>query len=40
VLGDARAASDMYQRYAQSRGADVREDLRAIAAKRAQELRP
>jgi tetratricopeptide (TPR) repeat protein len=40
VLGDARAAADMYQRYAQSRGADVREDLRAIAAKRAQELRP
>jgi tetratricopeptide (TPR) repeat protein len=40
VLGDARAASDMYRRYAQSRAADVREDLRAIAAKRAEELRP
>jgi hypothetical protein len=28
----------MYQRYADSKAPDVREDLRALAAKRAQEL--
>jgi tetratricopeptide (TPR) repeat protein len=39
VLGESRHASEMYQRYADSRAADVREDLRAIAARRAQELR-
>jgi len=39
VLGDGRRASEMYQRYADSRAADVREDLRAISARRAQELR-
>jgi tetratricopeptide (TPR) repeat protein len=37
LLGDP-AAADMYQRYAQSRAADVREELRTLAAKRAQEL--
>jgi tetratricopeptide (TPR) repeat protein len=36
-LGDP-AAAEMYQRYADSKAADVREDLRALAAKRAQEL--
>ncbi len=39
VLGDGQRASEMYQRYADSRATDVREDLRAISAKRAQELR-
>jgi tetratricopeptide (TPR) repeat protein len=39
VLGDSAASAKMYQRYADSRASDVREDLRAIAAKRAQELR-
>jgi tetratricopeptide (TPR) repeat protein len=39
VLGDARRASEMYERYAQSGAADVRADLREIASKRAQELR-
>lgn len=39
VLGDAKHAVEMYERYARSRAADVREDLRTIAAKRAQELR-
>jgi tetratricopeptide (TPR) repeat protein len=39
VLGDGRTAADMYQRYAESRASDVREDLRAISAKRAHELR-
>lgn len=39
VLGESRHASEMYQRYADSRAADVREDLRAIASRRAQELR-
>jgi tetratricopeptide (TPR) repeat protein len=38
VLGDGRKAAEMYQRYADSRAPDVREDLRTIAAKRAQEL--
>jgi len=37
LLGDP-AAAEMYQRYADSRSPDVREDLRALAAKRAQEL--
>ncbi|HET8540147.1 MAG TPA: hypothetical protein VFL83_09785 [Anaeromyxobacter sp.] len=39
VLGDGRRAAEMYQKYAASRAPDVREDLRAISAKRAQELR-
>lgn len=39
VLGDAAGAAEMYQRYAESSAPDVREDLRTIAAKRAQELR-
>jgi tetratricopeptide (TPR) repeat protein len=39
VLGDSRSAAEMYERYARSGAADVREDLRAIASKRAQELR-
>ncbi len=39
VLGDARSAAEMYERYARSGAADVRGDLREIAAKRAQELR-
>jgi len=36
-LGDP-AAVEMYQRYADSKSADVREDLRGVAAKRAAEL--
>jgi tetratricopeptide (TPR) repeat protein len=39
VLGDGPKAAEMYQRYADSRAPDVREDLRTISAKRAQELR-
>jgi tetratricopeptide (TPR) repeat protein len=39
VLGDGKRAAEMYQRYADSKAADVREDLRTISAKRAQELR-
>ncbi len=39
VLGDSAGAADMYQQYAESRAPDVREDLRRIAARRAQELR-
>jgi len=39
VAGDAKHAAEMYERYAQSSSSDVREDLRAIATKRAQELR-
>ncbi len=39
VLGDSQGAAEMYQRYAESGAPDVREDLRTIAAKRAQELR-
>ncbi len=38
VLGDGAKAAEMYQKYADSRAPDVREDLRTIAAKRAQEL--
>ncbi|HTN53615.1 MAG TPA: tetratricopeptide repeat protein [Anaeromyxobacter sp.] len=37
LLGDPRAA-DLYRRYAQSQASDVREDLRAVAARRAEEL--
>ena len=37
VLGDPSAA-EMYGRYARSRAPDVREELRSIAARRAQEL--
>jgi Tfp pilus assembly protein PilF len=39
VLGDGKRAAEMYERYARSTAADVREDLRSIAARRAQELR-
>jgi tetratricopeptide (TPR) repeat protein len=39
VLGDSRSAAEMYERYARSRAADVREDLRTIAVRRANELR-
>jgi tetratricopeptide (TPR) repeat protein len=39
VLGDAKRAAEMYERYSRAGSSDVREDLRAIAAKRAQELR-
>jgi tetratricopeptide (TPR) repeat protein len=39
VLGEGKRAAEMYQRYADSKAPEVREDLRAIAAKRAQELR-
>lgn len=39
VLGDGKRAAEMYERYAQSTASDVRDDLRAIAAKRAKELR-
>jgi tetratricopeptide (TPR) repeat protein len=38
LLGDAGAA-ELYGRYAESRAPDVREDLRALAKKRAAELR-
>jgi len=37
LLGDP-AAAEMYQRYASSKSPDVREDLRDLAARRAQEL--
>jgi tetratricopeptide (TPR) repeat protein len=37
LLGDP-AATEMYRRYADSKSPDVREDLRALAARRAQEL--
>jgi tetratricopeptide (TPR) repeat protein len=39
VLGDGKKAAEMYERYAGSAAADVREDLRALAMKRARELR-
>jgi len=39
MLGDAKRAGEMYERYAASSGSDVREELRAVAAKRAQQLR-
>jgi tetratricopeptide (TPR) repeat protein len=39
VQGESRNAAEMYQRYAESRAPDVRDDLRAIAARRAHELR-
>jgi tetratricopeptide (TPR) repeat protein len=39
VLGETKNAADLYRRYAESRAPDVREDLRAVAAKRAQELK-
>jgi tetratricopeptide (TPR) repeat protein len=38
-LGDRPKAAEAYQRYAESKASDVREDLRTLAAKRAQELR-
>jgi tetratricopeptide (TPR) repeat protein len=39
VLGEGKKAADMYERYAQSTASDVRGDLRALAVKRAKELR-
>ena len=39
VLGDGRKAAEMYGRYAESSASDVRDDLRAMAAKRAHELK-
>jgi tetratricopeptide (TPR) repeat protein len=39
VLGEGKKAAEMYERYARSTSADVREDLKAIATKRAKELR-
>jgi tetratricopeptide (TPR) repeat protein len=39
VLGDGKKAAEMYGRYARSTAPDVRDDLRALAAKRADELR-
>ncbi len=39
VLGDGKKAAEMYDRYARSSAPDVRDDLRALAAKRADELR-
>lgn len=39
VLGQPKEAAEMYRRYAESRAPDVRDDLRATAARRAQELR-
>jgi hypothetical protein len=39
ALADAPRAAEMYRRYAESRAPDVREDLRAVASRRAQELR-
>lgn|SRR6266568_3379438 len=39
VLGENKKAAEMYERYAKSMAADVRDDLRATAAKRAQELK-
>ncbi len=39
VLGDAKRAAEMYERYARSNASDVRDDLRTIAGRRAQELR-
>jgi tetratricopeptide (TPR) repeat protein len=39
VLGEGKKAAELYDRYARSDAPDVRDDLRAVAAKRAQELR-
>lgn len=39
MLGDAKRAAEMYERYATSRASDVRDDLRAVAVKRARDLR-
>lgn len=39
VLGEGKKAAEMYDRYAQSTAPDVRADLKALAAKRAKELR-
>jgi tetratricopeptide (TPR) repeat protein len=39
VLGDGKKAAELYDRYARSGAPDVRDDLKEIAAKRAQELR-
>jgi tetratricopeptide (TPR) repeat protein len=39
ALGQQKEAAEMYRRYAESQAPDVRDDLRALAVKRAQELR-
>lgn len=39
VLGDGKKAAELYDRYAASGSADVRADLRALARKRADDLR-
>jgi tetratricopeptide (TPR) repeat protein len=39
MLGDGKKAAEAYGRYAKSTAPDVRDDLRATAAKRAQELK-
>jgi tetratricopeptide (TPR) repeat protein len=39
VLGEGKKAADMYEQYAGSTAPDVRGDLRALAVKRAKELR-
>jgi tetratricopeptide (TPR) repeat protein len=39
VLGEGKKAAELYDRYARSDAPDVRDDLRAVAAKRAEELR-
>jgi Tfp pilus assembly protein PilF len=39
VLGDNKKAAEAYEKYAKSTASDVREDLRATASKRAQELK-
>jgi tetratricopeptide (TPR) repeat protein len=39
ALGQQKEAAEMYRRYAESQAPDARDDLRALAAKRAQELK-
>jgi Tfp pilus assembly protein PilF len=39
VLGDSKGAAEMYNLYANSSAPDVRDDLKTIAARRAQELK-
>jgi tetratricopeptide (TPR) repeat protein len=38
ALGQTKDAAEMYRRYADSRASDVRDDLRVVAARRAQDL--
>ena len=39
ALGQQKEAAEMYRRYAESQAPDVRDDLRALALKRSQEMR-